>query len=344
MAAKNQAENILVTGGLGFIGSHTCVSLIEAGYNPVIIDSLENSHNFILDRIAEITDKKPVFYKGDCRDKALMQKIFSENNISGVIHFAAYKAVGESVKNPVKYFDNNLSSLWILLDTMSRHQVCQLVFSSSCTVYGNATNFPVTEDTAPGEAMSPYGYTKQACEKLITWFTQSRPGFKSVLLRYFNPIGAHPTALLGEWPVGVPDNLIPYITQTVAGIRNELTVFGTDYNTKDGSCIRDYIHVCDLADAHAISLQKINDLPHSPEIINLGTGTGHSVLEVIETFEQATGKKVNFTKGPRRPGDIPVMYASVLKADKLLKWKPKFTLTHSLQHAWQWQLKLGKNE
>lgn len=329
---------ILVTGGTGFIGSHTVVELINAGYAPVIIDSLENSQRFILDRIYEITGVFPAFYEGDCRDEKLMDHIFEKENITGVIHFAAYKAVGESVLQPLKYYSNNISSLVTLLQCMEKWKVSHLVFSSSCTVYGNAKSIPVNENSAVDVPNSPYGNTKIICEEIIHDAGNANSDLQSVILRYFNPIGAHPSGLIGELPIGIPNNLVPYITQTAAGKREKIVVFGNDYNTHDGTCVRDYIHVCDLANAHVKALERLNDcFLQKPEIFNLGTGTGNTVMEVIKTFEEVNKVKVTFEIGKRRSGDVESIYADNSKAVKELKWSPRYTLADALQHSWKWE-------
>lgn len=333
----DSSAHILVTGGCGFIGSHTTLALLESGYEVIVLDTLENSAPFILERVEEISGKKPVFIQGDCRDKELLRQIFSDHPITGVIHFAAYKAVGESVEQPLRYFDNNVGSLLSLLEIMQEFSVQNFVFSSSCTVYGNTSDVPVHESSPLGEAYSPYGYTKQVGEHMIQYHGVAHPEWKSVILRYFNPIGAHPSGLIGELPIGVPANLIPFLTQTVAGLRDKLKVYGSDYDTPDGTCIRDYIHVCDLADAHVKALQSMSKQKSPVEVINLGTGKGNSVLEVIHAFEEATGEKVPYQMTSRRAGDIPVMFAAIDKAEKVLNWKCKYDLKDALQHAWEWQ-------
>lgn len=332
---------ILVTGGLGFIGSHTVVALCEAGYEPIIIDNLSNSDIFILERIEQIVGKKIAFYQGDCCDVALIKEIFNKNQIEGVIHFAAYKAVGESVAQPLKYYENNLLSLITLLKAMQSYQISRLVFSSSCTVYGEAEKLPVKEDSPILPANSPYGNTKQIGEEILRDVVVAGSNISAISLRYFNPIGAHPSGLIGELPKGVPNNLVPFITQTAAGLRKELQVFGNDYPTPDGTCIRDYIHVCDLADAHvqAISTLKTQKTPYY-DFINIGTGTGASVMEVIQTFEQVSGQKLAYKIAPRRSGDVVAIYANAEKAKKLLNWEAKKSIADALKDAWRWQLSL----
>lgn len=331
------SKKILVTGGCGFIGSHTVVSLVASGFEPVIVDTLENSERFILDNIGKITGKNIAFYQVDCCDMPTMKQIFSAEKFDGIIHFAAYKAVGESVEKPLKYYHNNLESLVVLLELCREFGVHDFIFSSSCTIYGNPENIPVTETTPTGKAESPYGFTKQIGERIISDFSKAFPALKAVLLRYFNPIGAHPNTMLGELPVGTPNNLVPYITQTASGKREKLTVYGNDYATPDGTCIRDYIHVCDIADAHVEALKKTHTLHEFPAIYNLGTGTGHSVLEVIQTFEKVTGCKLNYMIGPRRSGDVESIYADTTKSAKELGWKSKYNLGDALLHAWEWE-------
>ncbi len=333
---------ILVTGGLGFIGSHTVVSLLEEGFEVIIIDNLSNSSISVLQGITSITDKSPKFYKLDLRDKYEVSDFFDENpDIAGIIHFAASKAVGESVEKPLLYYENNLNTLVHLLQEMRRRNIENFIFSSSCTVYGQADNLPITEKAPKKPAESPYGNTKQIGEEIIQDFIKSETAFKAICLRYFNPIGAHPSAKIGELPIGVPQNLVPYITQTAAGKREELSVFGNDYNTEDGTCIRDYIHVVDLANAHVIALQRLieNKNKTAYEIFNLGTGKGNSVLEVIQTFEKATNQKLPYKIVGRREGDVVAAYADTVKANTELQWKAKYTLEEALASAWKWQQK-----
>ncbi|HHD82757.1 MAG TPA: UDP-glucose 4-epimerase GalE [Bacteroidetes bacterium] len=331
-------QKILVTGGAGYIGSHTIVELLSAGYEPVIIDNYSNSDKIVLEKLQKITGQKIIAYEADCSDVKALRKIFSEQNISGVIHFAAFKAVGESVEKPLKYYDNNLISLIRLLEVMNEFKVNNFVFSSSCTVYGQPDNLPVSEDAPVQQANSPYGYTKQVSEQIIMDVINSGSEINAVLLRYFNPIGAHPSALIGELPLGVPNNLVPFITQTAAGLRKELTVFGDDYQTPDGTCIRDYIHVSDLANAHVKAFEWIDNNGKSLGIFNIGTGQGASVLEVIQSFEKESGKKLNYKIGPRRPGDVEQIWANADKSNKELGWKAKYTLDNAMLHAWKWQL------
>lgn len=337
-------KNILVTGGLGFIGSHTTVELTQAGYSPIIVDNLSNSTLSVLDNIAQIIGEKPTFYKGDFQDRALLEKVLSEQLIDGVIHFAAYKAVGESVEKPLAYYQNNVAGLVNLLEVLTENKVSNLVFSSSCTVYGEPDKLPVTEDAPIKPAASPYGATKQMCENIIHDSCRApRMELRAISLRYFNPIGAHESGLIGELPIGVPQNLVPFVTQTAAGVRKELTVFGDDYDTPDGSNIRDYIHVVDLAKAHIKALEYIHDKqPGFYDVCNIGTGQGSSVLDVIKTFEEATGVKLSYKIGARRPGDVVKTYASVHKAKRILGWEAEKTLSNALQDAWQWQKRLNK--
>lgn len=333
-------RKILVTGGAGYIGSHTIVELISAGYEPVIIDNYSNSDKVVLEQLKKITDQEIIAYEADCADVLAMRKIFSEHQISGVIHFAAFKAVGESVDKPLKYYDNNIISLIRLLEVMTEFNVKNFVFSSSCTVYGQPENLPVSEDAPVQQANSPYGYTKQVSEQIIMDVINSGSDINAVLLRYFNPIGAHPSALIGELPLGVPNNLVPFITQTAAGLRNELTVFGDDYQTPDGTCIRDYIHVSDLANAHVKAFEWIDNNGSTLGIFNIGTGHGNSVMEVINSFEKVSGKNLNYKIGDRRSGDVEQIWANADKSNKELNWKPKYTLDDAMLHAWKWQQRL----
>ena len=333
-------EKILVTGGTGYIGSHTTVELQKAGYDVVIIDNLSNSNESVIDGIEKITGIRPTFVKGDCTDIETLRKLFKENpGIKGIINFAASKAVGESVQKPLLYYRNNLNTLINLLDLMPEFGVKGIVFSSSCTVYGEPDKNPIDETAPIKPATSPYGNTKQISEEIIEDYVKSGAPIKSILLRYFNPIGAHPTALIGELPLGVPQNLVPYLTQTAAGIRKELTVFGDDYNTPDGSCIRDYIDVVDLAKAHVIAMKRMleNNDTDAVEIFNLGTGRGLSVLELIDAFETATGVPVPHKIGPRRAGDIEKIWADPKKANEVLGWKAEADIKDTMKNAWAWQ-------
>lgn len=337
-------KKILVTGGLGFIGSHTVVELQQEGYEVIVIDDLSNSSIAVLDGITAITGKKPGFEKLDLKDQYAIRQFFrSYPDIEGVIHFAASKAVGESVQNPLLYYHNNISSLIYLLQEMHSNKVNNFIFSSSCTVYGQADAMPITENAPFKTAESPYGNTKQIGEEIIA-DTARATDLKAIALRYFNPVGAHESAKIGELPIGIPQNLIPFVTQTAAGIRKELTVFGDDYPTPDGTAIRDYIHVVDLAKAHVVALNRlINDKNKNPfEVFNIGTGTGSSVLEVIHTFEKVTGQKLNYKIAGRREGDITEAYADTALANSELGWKAKLTLEEALLSAWKWQQTLNK--
>lgn len=338
-------KKILITGGAGYIGSHTAVELVNSGFEPIIIDDLSNSNEDVIDRLEEITGKRLAFYLGDCSDRALLDKIAKEHELSGVIHFAAFKAVGESTKLPLKYYHNNVGSLLVLLDFMKDKGIKDLVFSSSCTVYGQADELPVTEETTRKDAESPYGNTKKICEDILKDFVASKPGIRVISLRYFNPIGAHPSAKIGELPSGIPSNLVPFVTQVAAGIREKVTVFGDDYDTVDGTCVRDYIHVVDLADAHVKALAFLENQPvDSYEVFNVGTGNGNTVLEVIQTFEKVNGLKLNYQIGPRRPGDVVKIWADTQKINTVLGWFPKFTLEDSLRDSWNWEKTLRKSE
>jgi UDP-glucose 4-epimerase len=333
---------ILVTGGAGFIGSHTVVELLNAGFSPVIIDDLSNSNKSVLQGLKNITGIDLPFYEGDCNDRDLLKKVISAEGIEGVIHFAAYKAVGESVDQPLKYYRNNVGSLVTLLEVLSELKIKNLVFSSSCTVYGQPDIVPVSESTPRKPAESPYGNTKTIGEDILRDTIKSGAALSIISLRYFNPIGAHPSAEIGELPTGVPNNLVPYITQTAIGIRKKLTVFGNDYNTKDGSNVRDFIHVVDLAKAHvsALNLLKKSEAPFY-DVFNVGTGTGNSVLEIIETFEKVNDLKLNYEIGPRRSGDVEQIYGNVDKARDIMGWQVEKTLDDSLRDAWAWEKKIN---
>ncbi len=340
-------QTILVTGGTGFIGSHTTVELQQAGYKVVIVDNLSNSKAEVVDGIEKITGVRPAFENVDICDKSAIENVFKKYpEISGIIHFAASKAVGESVEKPLLYYRNNITSLLNLLELMPRYDVKGIIFSSSCTVYGQPSpeHLPVTEDAPIQKALSPYGNTKQINEEIIQDYIHSGASIKSIILRYFNPIGAHPTALIGELPNGVPMNLIPYVTQTAMGIRKQLKIFGNDYNTPDGTCIRDYIYVVDLAKAHVKAMERVLEKDTAPvEIFNIGTGTGVSTLEVVEGFEKATGVKVDWTYAPRREGDIEKVWADPKKANEVLGWKAETPLEDILASAWKWQQKLRED-
>ena len=333
---------ILVTGGLGFIGSHTVVELQNQGFEVVIIDNLSNTSLNVLDGIANITGINTAFENLDLRDKEKVQDFFKRHrDISGVIHFAASKAVGESVVNPLLYYENNINTLVYLLQELQQQPEANFIFSSSCTVYGQAEKMPITEDASIQTAMSPYGNTKQIGEEIITDTTKVT-NINSILLRYFNPIGAHSSAEIGELPIGVPQNLVPFITQTGLGLRNELSVYGDDYPTPDGTCIRDYIHVVDLAKAHVIALKRLLDKKNlaKVETFNLGTGTGSSVLEVIRAFEKVSGQKLPYKIVARREGDITSAYANTDKANNVLGWKAQSTLEQAMESAWKWEKKI----
>jgi len=331
---------ILVTGGTGFIGSHTTVELIKEGYEVLIADNLSNSFVDVIDRIEEITGKRPLFEKVDLSISEETDRLFETYpNIDAIIHFAASKAVGESVEKPLLYYRNNLNSLMNILENMVRHSVKNIVFSSSCTVYGEPDELPVHEKSPIKVANSPYGNTKQIAEEILQDLSKISPDMSIISLRYFNPIGAHPSALIGELPIGVPNNLIPYITQTAFGLRKELTVFGDDYNTPDGSPIRDYIDVVDLANAHIVAIQRLMNSKNKSnyETFNLGTGTGSSVFEVINAFEKVSGTKLNFKVAGRREGDIEKVWADTRFANEELGWKAKKPLAESLSTAWKWE-------
>ena len=338
-------QTILVTGGTGFIGSHTTVELIEAGYKVVIVDDLSNSKIEVLDGIEKITGVRPAFEQVDLRDKAATEAVFAKYpDIQGIIHFAASKAVGESVQKPLLYYRNNIVSLVNLLELMPKYDVKGIIFSSSCTVYGQPKpeNLPVTEDAPHQKATSPYGNTKQIAEEIIQDYEHTGVDFNAIILRYFNPIGAHPSAEIGELPRGVPQNLLPYVCQAAMGIRKELSVFGDDYNTADGSCVRDYIDVIDLAKAHVCALNRMVEgkSAEKVEYYNLGTGHGVSVFELVNTFMEATGVKVNWKYGPRREGDIERIYGNPSHANEVLGWKAAVPLKETLANAWRWQEKL----
>ena len=335
---------ILVTGGLGFIGSHTVVELQNEGFEVVAIDNLSNSSIEVLDGIEKITGKKPIFEKIDLREKSAVQNFFKKHqDIIGVIHFAASKAVGESVENPLLYYENNINSLVYLLQELANLPQANFIFSSSCTVYGQAEKMPITEDASVQPANSPYGNTKQIGEEIINDVAKVT-NINAVLLRYFNPIGAHSSAEIGELPIGIPQNLVPFITQTAYGLRKELSVYGNDYPTPDGTCIRDYIHVVDLAKAHVVALQRLLNKQNleKVETFNLGTGKGSSVLEVITAFEKVSGQKLPYKIVGRREGDVISAYANTDKANKVLGWKASFSLEDALASAWKWEQKIRR--
>ena len=336
---SSQNIKILVTGGMGYIGSHTVVELMQAGFEVCIIDNLSNSNIRVLKGIEKITGKKPHFENIDCTDYVALDKfLVKQSGFQVIIHFAALKAVGDSVQRPLPYYRNNVVSILNLLELMPIHKIQNFVFSSSCTVYGQPDKMPVTEETPRKKATSPYGNTKQICEDIIIDTINANHKLNSILLRYFNPIGAHPTAFIGEEPHGVPDNLVPFIVQTAAGIRKKLKIFGTDYNTPDGSCIRDYINVVDLAKAHVSAVQRLlEDKVEDTEVFNLGTGAGLSVLELVKKFEEVTGIKVPCEIVGRRDGDIEAIWANPKKANKILKWKTEISIEDTLASAWKWQ-------
>lgn len=336
-------KRVLVTGGTGFIGSHTAVELINEGFEVVIIDNLHNSDITVLDGIEAITGIRPGFHNFDLCDREKLADFFEKSGkIDAVVHFAAFKAVGESVHKPLEYYRNNLGSLMNLLEMMPRFGIPALVFSSSCTVYGQPDRLPVTEDSPVKEAASPYGYTKQVGEVIIRDTMSAVSSLKAISLRYFNPIGAHPSALIGELPRGVPENLVPFITQTALGLRDELKVFGNDYDTPDGSCIRDYLHVVDLAKAHVVALRRLLDGKNKKnyEVFNLGTGTGVSVLEAIASFERVSGVKLRYKITGRRAGDIEKIWADPSHANKELGWKTESSLDQAMETAWRWEKKI----
>ncbi len=334
---------VLVTGGAGYIGSHTVVELIKAGHQAVILDNLSNSEAFIIDRINELTGRSTPFYQKDFANKAKISQLLKKEQIEGIIHFAAFKQVGESVTKPLKYYRNNVGGLISLLEAISDSNIKYFVFSSSCTVYGEPDSLPVTEDSPVKPATSPYGASKQMDEVILKDFSAASSKLSALALRYFNPIGAHPSARIGELPIGTPANLVPFITQTAAGIREKLIVYGNDYPTEDGTCIRDYIHVVDLARAHVKAIDFLSGRQAGQfDFFNIGTGKGSSVVEVINTFEQVTGVKLNYVFGPRREGDIISTYAAVDKANKMLNWKADKSLEEALLDAWNWQQTLAK--
>lgn len=336
-------KKILVTGGLGYIGSHTVVELQSKGYKVFIVDDLSNAELFTLEAISSIIGKKPHFTKLDLKSKREVEEYFKEHNFDGIIHFAASKAVGESVENPLMYYENNIHSLVYLLQECKKHQINNFIFSSSCTVYGEPDQLPITEDAPIKKAMSPYGNTKQISEEIIL-DTCKATQLQAISLRYFNPIGAHESAEIGELPKGTPQNLVPFITQTAAGIRKELSVFGHDYPTPDGSCIRDYIHVVDLAQAHVVALERLLEQKNTNhyEVFNLGTGRGSSVLEVINAFQKVTEISLNYKLTNRREGDVISVYADTTKANTVLGWKTLKTMEQALASAWAWEKKYRK--
>lgn len=336
-------KKIIVTGGAGFIGSHTAVELARSGYLPVVVDNFSNSERTVIDRMRKLIDFDFPVHELDCTDEQALNSLFEiEGNVSGLIHFAAYKAVNASIENPLSYYANNVGSLVAVLKSIQKAGVNSFVFSSSCTVYGQPDVLPVTENSPIKKAETPYGRSKQFCESIIDDHIASGASIRSATLRYFNPVGAHPSSLIGELPIGSPENLVPYITQTAVGLRPRLTVFGNDYPTIDGTCIRDYIHVVDLAKAHVLALDWLgeNDRSKFNEVFNIGTGHGTSILEIIAAFEYATNVSVNYEIGARRPGDIVTSYADVSKAKQILNFETKLTVVDAMRDAYRWQMSL----
>ena len=327
---------ILVTGGAGFIGSHTCVQLLNAGYEVIVLDNLCNASEKSLDRVRELTGKDLKFYKGDILDRDILNKVFETEDISSVIHFAGLKSVGESVKKPLEYYDNNITGTLTLVDVMRQHNVKNIIFSSSATVYGDPAEIPITEKCPKGQCTNPYGWTKSMLEQILTDIQHADNEWNVVLLRYFNPIGAHPSGRMGENPNGIPNNLMPYITQVAVGKLKELSIFGDDYDTTDGTGVRDYIHVMDLADGHVKALSKLAK-GTGLSIYNLGTGTGYSVLDIVHNFERATGIKIPYKVAPRRAGDIAVCYSNADKAKKELGWEANYGILEMCRDSWNWQ-------
>ncbi|MBQ3499849.1 MAG: UDP-glucose 4-epimerase GalE [Oscillospiraceae bacterium] len=325
---------VLVTGGAGYIGSHTVVELINAGYEPIIVDDLSNAKEDVIDRIEIITGKRPVFYKVDCKDKEAMRKVFSEHKIDAIIHFAAYKAVGESVQKPLEYYRNNIDSTLTLMEVMEEFGCKKFVFSSSATVYGPNNPYPYKEDMKAIESSSPYGWTKVMIERILTDYVTAHPDYCAILLRYFNPIGSHPSGLLGDDPNGIPNNLMPYISRVAAGKLEKLTIFGDDYPTPDGTCQRDYLHVVDLAVGHLNALEYAEN-HEGVEAINLGTGNGVSVMELVNAFNEANDMELPYVIGPRREGDLPAFWADAQKAKNLLGWEAKYTVEDMCKSAWE---------
>lgn len=339
-------KKVVITGGAGFIGSHTAIELYAAGYLPVVVDNFGASDRRMVKRVTELIGADFPIHELDCRDATALRQVFdSEGDCYGVIHFAAHKAVGASGPNALDYYDNNVGSLMTVLRVMNEVGVSQLVYSSSATVYGEADELPVTENSPVKNAESPYGRTKQVCELVISDAVESKHDYKAVTLRYFNPVGAHPSGLIGELPIGRPENLVPFITQTAAGLRSELTVFGNDYPTRDGTCTRDYLHVVDLAKAHVRALDWLETDTRKSfnEIFNVGTGEATSVLQAIEAFETASGAQLNYRIGERRPGDLIESYANVDKIEKMLGWKAKLNISDAMRDAWRWQCSLKTN-
>lgn len=336
-------EKILVTGGAGYIGSHATVELYASGFLPVLIDNFSKSDRTLLQGIGEILGYSPKFYEGDCGDSGFLDAVFeSEKNIAGVMHFAAYKSVVESVEKPIMYYRNNINSLLALLEAMERHGISRFIFSSSCTVYGEPDQIPVDEKAPFKKAESPYGATKQMGEKILEDAVKASKNLQAISLRYFNPIGAHPSAWIGELPLDRPDNLVPYITQTAIGKRKKLVIFGSDYDTPDGTCVRDFIHIVDLAQAHVHAMKKLlgENKDNGCQFYNLGTGEGVSVLQLVKEFIAVTGVDLPYELGPRRLGDVVKTFANPAKAQRELGWKAKYTVREALMHAWEWEKKI----
>ncbi len=329
-------QNILVTGGTGYIGSITCIKLIEKGFTPIIIDNLSNSKKLVLDRIKAITQQRPTFYKGDIRDEHLLNQIFEKNNIDAVIHFAGLKAVGESVDKPIEYYDNNVHGTLVLVKAMQRANVKHIIFSSSATVYGEKNPIPYDENMPTGGTINPYGTSKYMIERCLADIFVADKDWNITLLRYFNPVGAHPSGTMGEDPQGIPNNLVPFIAQVAVGKREKLSVFGNDYPTRDGTGVRDYIHIMDLADGHVVALEKLAN-QSGVHIYNLGTGNGTSVLEMVEAFSKACGHQIPYEIKPRRAGDIAEFYAKTEKAERELGWTAKLTIDEMVADTWHWQ-------
>ena len=329
--------NVLVTGGAGYIGSHTCVELLSQGHNVVVVDNLVNSCEKSLERVQQIAGKDVVFYKNDVRDRAALDAIFDKHDIGCVIHFAGLKAVGESVSMPLEYYDNNLFSTVTLCEAMKDHHVSNIVFSSSATVYTGDNEMPLRENSHTGMCTNPYGWTKYMCEQILRDTAKANPDWSVTLLRYFNPIGAHPSGLIGEDPSGIPNTLMPYISQVAVGRLDHLNVYGDDYATPDGTGVRDYIHVCDLASGHVAAIDYMLAGHKGENVFNLGTGTGYSVLDMVHAFERVSGRKVPYTIAPRRPGDLATVYSSPDKSAELLHWKARYNLDDMCRDAWNWQ-------
>ncbi len=337
-----KTQKVLVTGGAGYIGAHTAVELVSAGMEPILVDDLSRSSMSLVKGLEKIVGRKITFYKVDCKDPVQLKSVFQKHpDLSSVIHFAAFKSVGESVEQPLSYYENNIGSLLTLLEVMREFSVNRLIFSSSCTVYGQPDIIPVTEEAPFKKAESAYGATKQMCERILEDETKADKHLRVVSLRYFNPIGAHPSGLIGELPIGTPNNLVPYITQAAIGRRDKLTVFGDDYQTPDGSCLRDFIHIVDLAQAHVQALQLIDDIPNRCEAINVGSGMPVSVLELVKAFIKVTGIPLKYSIGPRREGDIEKVYADPAKSNQLLRWNTKLSIEGALRDAWNWEQKLN---